>query len=237
MQKGALSVISVIVPVRNAQPYLSTALQSILEQDDKPHEIIVVDGASTDGSAEIAAATPGVTLIQQSRHGLADARNLGIRAATGNLIAFLDADDYWPYDRLRVARTYLDDHPQDHTAIGQMVRYLQPGTPLPRAYSGVKLDQPVCGYTPGACMVRRSVFDLVGGFDVDLRIGCDSDWFARLLEADRVPAVLSDIVLYKRIHAANLSANTQPYRAEFLHIIRRSLQRRRHPLSPQDSTI
>lgn len=219
-------LISVIVPARNAMPYLPEALASIRGQAAPRLEILVVDGASTDGSREVAAAFPGVRLIDQAGLGLAAARNSGLAAAHGDLIAFLDADDLWPAGSLAGRVAYLARHPDCAGVSGQVVRFLQPGTPLPPAYADGWLDQPVPGYTPGALLARRHVFEQIGPFDPHLTIGCDSDWFARALDHRINLIITSQITLHKRIHAANLSAQFATYRRELLTVARRSLQRR-----------
>ncbi|HOM77565.1 MAG TPA: glycosyltransferase family A protein, partial [Anaerohalosphaeraceae bacterium] len=88
--------ISVVIPAYNCQAYIRRAIDSVLGQSRPADEIIVVDDGSTDGTAE-AVRTYGakVILIQQENAGVSAARNAGIRAASGDWIAFLDADDEW----------------------------------------------------------------------------------------------------------------------------------------------
>jgi len=219
-------LVSVIVPARNAMPFLADALCSIIMQQVAPIEIWVVDGGSTDGSREAAWAFPQVRLIEQPGRGLAAARNLGLSVAQGDLIAFLDADDLWPASSLRARLAHLAQHPDCLGVTGQVQRFLQPGTPLPPAYAGGWLDRPVAGYTPGALLARRRLFELAGPFDETLTLGCDSDWFARVHDAGLSLAVLAEVTLHKRIHGTNLSADMAHYRQELLTMTRRSLVRR-----------
>src|SRR5215468_9302617 len=96
------SLISCIVPVFNGERYVREALDSILAQTHRPLEIIVADDGSTDGSANVVAAfRDGVRYLRQSNQGPSSARNLGIRAALGDFIAFLDADDLWHPQKLQ----------------------------------------------------------------------------------------------------------------------------------------
>ena len=219
-------LISVIVPARNAMPYLPEALASIRAQAESRLEILVVDGASSDGSREAVAAFPQARLIEQVGLGLAAARNSALAAARGDLIAFLDADDLWPAGSLVGRVAYLAQHPDCAGVSGQVVRFLQPGMRLPPAYANGWLDQPVPGYTPGALLARRSVFEHVGPFDPDFTVSCDSDWFARALDHSINLVIVPQITLHKRIHAGNLSAQIAAYRRELLTVARRSLQRR-----------
>lgn len=86
-------LVSVIIPVYNGEHYLSFAIRSVLQQDYYPFEIIVVDDGSTDKSGNIARSFKEVHYIYQPNHGVAVARNVGVTAAQGEFIAFLDQDD------------------------------------------------------------------------------------------------------------------------------------------------
>jgi glycosyltransferase involved in cell wall biosynthesis len=89
-------LVSVVLPVHNGQSYLRAAIESVLTQTHRPIELVVVDDGSTDASADLAASYgPRLVLVRQENGGVAAARNAGIRAARGDLIAFLDQDDWW----------------------------------------------------------------------------------------------------------------------------------------------
>src|SRR5690349_9528715 len=92
--------ISVVIPVYNSERFLPEAVGSVRAQQNKVSEIIIVDDASTDGSADVAYALGSdITVIRNYENmGPAASRNRGIQAASGSLIAFLDADDLWPND-------------------------------------------------------------------------------------------------------------------------------------------
>ena len=94
--------ISVVIPCYNAEAYIRQAIQSALEQTLPPLEILVIDDASTDRSVEVAASFGfPIRVIRQAKNkGAAVARNVGIRLAHGDWIAFLDADDLWNPDKL-----------------------------------------------------------------------------------------------------------------------------------------
>ncbi len=95
--------LSVIIPVYNGAHFIGQAVESIVEQDYPGCEIIVVDDGSTDDLASaLDRIAADVTLIRQSNRGPAAARNAGIKAASGELLAFLDADDLWPQARLEL---------------------------------------------------------------------------------------------------------------------------------------
>lgn len=104
---------SVIIAVYNGEKTLARAIDSVLAQTHPACEIIVVDDGSTDTSAEIAASYgPPVRLLRQPNRGVAAARNLGVRAARGEWVAFLDADDYYYPERLALTARLIDTYPQ-----------------------------------------------------------------------------------------------------------------------------
>jgi glycosyltransferase involved in cell wall biosynthesis len=106
------NLVSVIVPAHNAEKFLAEALASILAQDYRPIEVIVVDDGSTDGTATIAQAYTDVRYVFQKKQGAAAARNAGLAICSGALIAFLDADDLWVPNKLSRQSAYLDEHPE-----------------------------------------------------------------------------------------------------------------------------
>jgi glycosyltransferase involved in cell wall biosynthesis len=107
------ALISVVMPCHNAAPYVGEAIASVLGQSYPQVELIVVDDGSTDGSSDIlqrlAAENPErITLIYQNRSGPFAARNAALARANGNYIAFLDADDAWHPDALRLMHDALE---------------------------------------------------------------------------------------------------------------------------------
>lgn len=218
-------MISVIVPVLNAQAYVGEALDSILAQQIPALELLVVDGGSTDGSCEVVARVAGVQSIRQQQPGLAAARNEGLAQAGGDFVAFLDADDCWAPGKLALQMAFLAEHPSAMGVVGHFVRFAG-GDPLPPGYRAEQMGRAEPGFTPGALLARRSAFVEAGNFDPALQIGCDSDWFLRARDLGLEIALLPQVVLHKRIHAANLSRHVARYRQELLAVTRQSLQRR-----------
>ena len=87
---AARLAVGVVMPVRNGARTLAAAIRSVCDQHPAPTDIVVVDGGSEDGSATLAAGFPGVRVIAQAGRGLAAARNQGLRAVSGEVIAFCD---------------------------------------------------------------------------------------------------------------------------------------------------
>ena len=223
---GARVLTSIVVPARNAEDTLASALASVLAQGVVPIEVMVVDGSSGDRTVAVAEGFPGVRVMQQPGRGLADARNAGLAAVSGELVGFLDADDEFTPGRLALMRDRLLADPACAAVLGHMVRTDVGGASA--QYGEGWLDRPLPALTPGGMLARRAMFARVGPFDTSLTIACDSDWLARLEDLRLPVALLPEVVLVKRVHAGNLSADTATLRREMLVVARRRLARRRH---------
>jgi glycosyltransferase involved in cell wall biosynthesis len=224
-----LPTTSVIVPCYNAAAYLADAIESILLQDRQADEIIVVDDGSIDGSAALVTGRFGsrVRYQYQPHRGIGAARNHGIRLAAGHCIAFLDADDLWPPASLRARLTRLAASPEIDCVYGLAEQFISPEIdPATRA----KLHCPV-GAQPvrlaGAMLIRRSVFDRIGVFDVSLKLGETMDWVARFEEHGLVARAVEEVVLKRRIHATNTMIREKHSQSDYLKILKASLDRRR----------
>lgn len=218
--------VSVIVAVLNAADYLATALDSVVRQCPSAREILVIDGGSTDGSAEIAASRPGVRVIRQTGRGLAAARNQAILASRCPLIAFCDADDRWSEDALAVRLRVLEQDRETLAVIGRVVLEALDGTAATAAQQ-TRIGRTVPGFTPGALLTRREVFELVGPFDERLSIGADTDWFVRLQQSPHPARCIDAVVLRKGARGNSLSTDVATYRRELLTVARRFIARRR----------
>lgn len=223
-QKPTVSVITV---VQNGERYLSTAIESILAQAWQPDEVLVIDGASTDRTAEIAQSYPKVRYSQQQGEGLAHARNTGIEDASSEWIAFLDHDDYWTPQKLELQMSCLANRSEYQYSYAEVQLFLEPGCQLRAGFPLHLLEQPQIGRTPGTLIARRSLFDRIGQFNPQLRIGCDAEWFARVKDAKIPAAFVPEVLLYKRVHQTNLSANVAANRKELFQVVKQSLDRQR----------
>jgi glycosyltransferase involved in cell wall biosynthesis len=219
--------ISVILVVKNGEPYLAKAIESVLAQAHRPLEILLVDGNSRDATPQIAARYPQVTLIPQTGQGLAQARNQAVAFARGEWLAFLDGDDYWAPDKLARQTEFHRAHPSCDFSVGWMKFFLEPGAVLRPGFRAATFQEGEIGYTPGTLFARRSAFARVGGFDESLSIACDADWFARLHDRGEWVAEIPRVLLHKRIHSDNLSGRVKQNRDELMRMLRRSVARKR----------
>jgi glycosyltransferase involved in cell wall biosynthesis len=200
-------LVSVIVPVYNCERYLGFGIQSILEQDYHPFEVIVVDDGSTDNSGNIARSFKEVHYIYQPNQGVAVARNVGIAAAQGEFIAFLDADDLWAPNKLSVQVDYLLKNPQVGYTLVKMHNFLEPGVRWPSWLGEEVSEADEYCYSLSTLVVRKSVFDEIGVFDPRFRIGEDTDWLIHAKVAGVPMAILPHVLVQRRIHGSNLCYN------------------------------
>ncbi|NLE46186.1 MAG: glycosyltransferase family 2 protein [Chloroflexi bacterium] len=226
-------LVSVILPVFNGADYLSAALESILTQLYRSVEVIVVDDGSTDGSGSIAqeigsrADDIQFTCIHQANQGAAAARNTGLDAATGHLIAFLDADDQWLPDKLERQVAAAQSSVDVGCVICRMRAVLDSGAEWPSNRNESHYAQEPPAYIPSGLLAHRWVFDRVGGFDPGYRVGEDTDWFFRVRDAGISVVVVPEVLLLRRIRAGSLSSEARPANPEMMRLLRASMQRRR----------
>jgi glycosyltransferase involved in cell wall biosynthesis len=220
-------LVSVIIPVYNGERYLVEAIESVLSQDYRPLELIVVDDGSTDKTAEIARSYGSVKFIQQGNLGAAAARNTGLKAASGAFIAFLDADDLWAANKLCRQMNHLLQNPQIDYTIVNVEHFVEPGMEAPQWMTEELLYGKHSGYLLGALVARKSVFDRIGGFDTTLITSDDADWWFRAEDANIPMALIPETLLYRRVHKTNLSYDTGTTQAELLKVIRSSISRKR----------
>lgn len=219
--------ITAIIVVRNGERFLADALQSIAQQTRPPDELLVIDGQSTDRTAQIAQSFPGVRYLLQPDLGIANARNLAIAAATGEFLAFLDADDFWTADKLAVQMTYMLEHPTFMYTTTWLNHFYDPGCLSRPGYRPESFAQGIEGRFPGTMLARRVVFEQVGLFNPAFALASEVDWFARAQDAGIPSAVIETVLLHKRLHAHNNSIQRERYRQEWFVVMRQSLLRKR----------
>jgi glycosyltransferase involved in cell wall biosynthesis len=192
-------LVSVVIPVFNAEPFQREALDSVLAQDYEPFEVIVVDDGSTDGSGTIARSYPEVRYLRQENQGPAVARNAGIAAAQGEFLAFFDADDVMLPNKLSVQVGYLLEHPEATVTLAKQGSI---GAPPEMTRETAWGDLP--DVQPTSVVLRRSTILEIGGFDPAVTPTDDLDLLIRLRERGHEIEVLPEIVMHRRYHGGNL---------------------------------
>jgi glycosyltransferase involved in cell wall biosynthesis len=226
VQDGGQPLVSVIIPVRDMGQYLGESLRSVLAQDYRPIEVIVVDDGSTDDSAKVAGSFPEVTCLRQAHRGISAARNFGIVQAQGAFVAFQDADDLWHPNKLTVQLDWLLKHPEAGYVAAFYRNFLEPGVARPAWVREEQLANPQKGGMSNL-VVRRSVFEAIGVFDTGEEFGSDADWIMRVKDAKIASKILPDVLVSRRIHAANHSHQWKGGKRLLLKALKASADRRR----------
>lgn len=225
MKKHQIPRISVVIPTFNSGPFLREALESVFSQSQPPDEVIVVNDGSTDGSCSSLPSFPGpVTIIHQNNQGTAHALARGVSAAAGKFLAFLDSDDLWTSDKLKLQSAVLDSHPTLDFCLGDMRLFHsnelskteKECLPLPA--------QSVPGYVQSSMLIRKSSFIQAGNFDPDVQAGEFLDWFLRARAAGLKYEYLNQTVLMRRVHRQNKSRTIDNLR-DYIPILRKELRR------------
>src|SRR4030095_12529352 len=234
---GSPLSVSVVIPVFNCEKYLPFALESALNQTQVPQEICVVDDGSTDRSAECATGFgPKVRVVTQANLGPGTARNRGVRMAQGEWISFLDADDFWSKDKLELQMGAIESHPGVDMVFGRVRQFITPDLDESlRGRFGFQ-EEEMNGFVSGTLLMRRETFLKVGLYDETLKIGEFIDWYARATALGLKHRLLENTVLHRRIHGNNLTLRQKQSQADYLKILRASLQRQRKISTPPSST-
>ena len=180
-------MISVIIPCYNRAHLLPRCLDSVLAQEFRPLEIIVVDDGSTDSTRSLLQGSyPGIRIITQENKGVSAARNAGISAAKGDWLAFLDSDDTWFPAKLGRQVRAVEASPGSNIVHTDEIWIRNGARVNPqrkhRKFGGsiFKHCLPLCVISPSSVMIHRRVFDRVGLFDETLPVCEDYDLWLRI---------------------------------------------------------
>jgi glycosyltransferase involved in cell wall biosynthesis len=210
-------LVSVIIPAYNASLWIGETITSVIEQDYKHYEIIVVNDGSTDNTADIVESFgTAVRCIYKENGGQASARNTGITAATGKYVAFLDADDLWIKDKLKLQVAQLEEtgakwgYADSFAFDGQSKEILYKFSDNQTQHSGdiLKALFSTCFIPSPTAIVQRSVFSTVGLFNEESRMRNREDWEMWLRIAAVYPIVSISVPLaYYRVHSASATGS------------------------------
>jgi glycosyltransferase involved in cell wall biosynthesis len=219
--------VSVIVPAYNAGKYLREAIESILAQQYRPLEVIVIDDGSSDDSASIAESFgPPVRCYQQANCGPAVARNEGLAQSRGDFITFLDADDLYCSGALDAHMRRFNAECGLEIVIGRQ-QYIRPVSAVADVEAFERVDQDQLTLSLATSLIRREVFGQVGWFDPSMRYCDDWDWFLRARELGIRMRLHRDTVLTQRLHGENMTRQREVGQKYQMLMFKRSLQRRR----------
>jgi glycosyltransferase involved in cell wall biosynthesis len=220
--------VSVVIPIYNSGRYLREAIDSVLNQSYRPLEVLVVDDGSSDNGPELAAAYgPPLRVIATPHCGHPAARNAGVAAGTGDFLAFLDADDLWAPDKLKLQIQAFEANPSLDLVFGHMQNFISPElSEIERAK--IKCNSTVLpGLLQGSMLARRRSFERVGPFPEDRKMGDFLDWYGRATLAKLNMRMLPDTLVRRRIHLANFQRTHKHLRRENLLVLKKLLDLRR----------
>jgi glycosyltransferase involved in cell wall biosynthesis len=214
----SLPTFSVIIPSYNNGPTLARAIASALAQTHTAHEIIVIDDGSTDNTAEVVQPFVGqIIYLRQSNAGVAAARNKGVEIATGQWLAFVDADDEFTPERLALHASWIRDEPDLDFVVSDQEACEPDGKHLYHALPGCKSGRTLLARRPGqqrvpiaetdfedligdgfmeirTMSIPRAAFTQLGGFSVNHKVGEDLHLFIRLLAASKKGGMMPQVV-------------------------------------------
>lgn len=205
--------VSVVISTYNRSNLLPQAIQSVLAQDFRDFELIIIDDGSTDETRQVVDrfVDPRIRYVYQTNAGLAAGRNTGIRESRGKYIAFLDDDDLYQQDNLAIQTAFLKDHPEVGWCSGgflitdmrgQVLDKQQPWDAFPDLRVRTWLF--ACPTCPSAVMVDRVWIDRIGGFDTQHEATDDWDAWLRLAQAGCRMAWVKTVACHYRLHDSNM---------------------------------
>jgi glycosyltransferase involved in cell wall biosynthesis len=227
-------LLSFVIPTRNQAGFLAQCIDSCLAQGIADAEIVVVDGASTDGTQSVLAGYGDrIRWVSERDRGQSDAINKGVRMARGEIIAWINSDDY--YAGPGVIRMLLDvfaADPQCDIAYGDGQRVTADGKPL-GAYNARPITRlaeivthPASFVLQPTLLFRRDVFLAVGGVDESLHYTMDYELWIRLFGAARRTRYIRELIACARYHAdAKSIAAMGPQIREMVEVKRRNATR------------
>jgi glycosyltransferase involved in cell wall biosynthesis len=211
-ERAQKPLVSVVIPCYKQARFLGEAIESVLGQTYGGHDVVVVDDGSPDETAAVAARYPAVRCLRQANAGLPAARNAGLRAARGEYVIFLDADDRLLPGALQFGLDAFERHPDTGFVCGHNTCINVDGGPYNHQRKpciGIDYNTLLRGNTievPASVMYRRSVLEAVRGFDPSLNVAEDYDLYLRIARTHRVFCHHHAVAEYRR-HGESMSQN------------------------------
>lgn len=208
--------VSVIIPTYNRSELLKKAIESLENQSHQNFEIIIIDDCSTDDTAEVVRGMDDERIIylrHDTNKGGSEARNTGIKQATGSFIGFLDSDDQWLPDKLERQLKQFEGQPDVgvvYTGVQVVDEHNQPTRKIVPAYKGgilPKLFESNCIDTTSSVLVKSEVLDQVQGFDASLPSCQDWDLYIRLAQVTKFDFVKESLVLFYHHSGERITTN------------------------------
>ncbi|UCG34994.1 MAG: glycosyltransferase [Candidatus Omnitrophota bacterium] len=199
---------SIIIPTYNRMRFLQIAIDSVLRQEFKDFELIVVDDGSTDSTKELIADLKDSRLYYsyQPHQGVSTARNKGLRNCQGEFICFLDSDDRFRKDKLSLSYNYIKKYPEYKIFHTNEIWYRSGALLAQKTYhqkpSGFVFEQAVklCCISISTAAIRRGIFDEIGLFDENFPACEDYDFWLRATARYPVMLIPEDLTIKEGGH-------------------------------------
>ena len=230
-----LPTLSVITPSFNSAEFLEDALLSVLHQPGARAQHIVTDCVSTDNTVEILKRFPHVQWTSEPDEGQSDAINKGFLRATGDLMGWLNADDYYLPGGLQAIATAAEQHPEADVVYGDCV-FVDSAGKIVRSKVEHDFDPAIlmyfgCYIPSTSTFIRRRVIDSGLLLDCDFRVCMDFEYFARLAHAGCKFHYVPRFVAAFRWHGCNVSLKQVDKRAQERLVVQRKFGRRQYSVS------
>lgn len=236
-------LVSTVIPTYNRKEDVSIAVKSALAQTYPAHEILVVDDGSSDGTADLLRQEFGdrIRVLSKPNGGVSSARNHGMAAARGEYLALLDSDDEWLPEKVAAQVAFL----QKHRDFGMVLTDVALMDEQRRDYGVVHrrkfipedgrvlrwvLRQPALA--PSSALLRRQVYEDIGGFDTSLKTAEDLDFHLRVALRHKIGVVEMPLTRYMR-NGDGLGALARTYR-DYMMVIERFLRDNPDEVSEED---
>jgi glycosyltransferase involved in cell wall biosynthesis len=225
--------VSVIIPTFNRLNLLRETVESVRRQTFRDFEIIVVSDGSTDGTGEWLRSQPDLRVLEQENSGIATSRNNGAAAAQGQWLAFLDHDDLWAPDKLRVQAEFLKQNSEVGLVAARHVR-LGKRCRTPRRIRWLKGDLFVKEFSESfihtsSVVIRGDVFQRIGGFPAQYRFADEFDVWLKIAAAYPIAHVNLPLV-FIRFYDSNTSHDRIGVRTDTYDILTKNYDPERIPL-------
>lgn len=217
MRSDAPVLVSVIIPAYKAEAFIARTIRSVLAQTHQNLEVIVVDDGSPDGQNQVVhdyqKQDARVSLLTQKNKGVSRARNHGFEASKGDYVAFLDADDVWLEDnlKLKLDKFFWGDYGLVHSNAQLVDEHDQQLPTIKSGKEGQLLDDLLlwegdCVPAPSSILVKKEVIDAVGGFNERLSTTADLEFFIRVASKYAIGHV-DQVSWWYRVHSNQMHSN------------------------------